>query len=105
MKTGLIAFALMASSVPALASLPTETVEITYDGMTHQYYAHRAGTQIAFAVQAMTEDSAEYLHQLRHSANHAQRVVCHTRAQFVHTTAPTLNVFAISCDPLRLSSN
>lgn len=92
------------SATPVLAALPTQTFEIVYNGMSNQFYAKRPGTSAAFAVQAMTEESAEYLANLKNTASHAQRNTCHVRAQFVHSSAPTVNVFAISCDNVRLTS-
>ncbi len=92
------------SAMPALAALPTQTFDIVFDGMTNQFYAKRPGTTVSYAVQAMTEESAEYLSELKHSNSHAQHNTCHVRAQFVHSTAPTVDVFAISCENVRLTS-
>jgi hypothetical protein len=89
----------------ASAALPTQTFDIVFDGMTNQFYAKRPGTTVSFAVQAMTEESAEYLADLKHSTKHALHNTCHVRAQFVHSTAPTVNVFAISCENVRLTSS
>lgn len=99
--TGLI----LVFAANAMASLPTQTFEIVYNSMSNQFYAKRPGTNVSFAVQAMTEESAEYLANLKHSESHAQRNTCHARAQFVHSSAPTVNIFAISCDNVRLTSN
>jgi hypothetical protein len=97
------AFCLL-SVTSAWAALPTQTFDIVYDGMTNQFYAKRPGTTVSFAVQAMTEESAEYLSELKHSSSHAQHNTCHVRAQFVHSTAPTVDIFAISCENVRLTS-
>jgi len=92
------------SATSAFAALPTQTFDIVFDGMSNQFYAKRPGTTISYAVQAMTEESAEYLADLKHTAAHAQRNTCHVRAQFVHSTAPVVNIFAISCENVRLTS-
>jgi hypothetical protein len=105
MKNTFCAAALYLMAIPALASLPTQKVQLVYDGSNNQFYAKEPGTHVAFAVQAMNEESAEYLASLRQKVANRQHNTCQARGEFVHSTAPTMNVWSISCEHLRLTTS